>query len=400
MTMNIAVEIEITEVMSGYDRQTFWSQSRAGIIPGRTAVLTTQKAEIGGCDVYHAIHSLRSTDGGRTWSAPAPQDTLGRRALPDGGWVCPCDGTPAWHAPSGTLLATGHTARYGPDNRLAPEPRRRAPWYSVYDEGADAWAAWRTLALPEDPAWWNWGAGCTQRVDLEDGTLLLPIYGKGRDNTDRCHSARVLRCAFDGHDLTVLEIGPPLTHDVPRGFCEPSLTRFGGRFYLTLRNDEAGYVATSDDGLQFGAPQPWCFDDGQALGNYNTQQHWVTHSDALFLVYTRRGADNDFVMRNRAPLFLAQVDPEQLCIRRETEQIVAPNRGARLGNFGTTTVSPQESWIVVSEFMQRPDQDGMPGWQLSERYGGNNTTFLTRLRWGRPNSLAPAVAPPKETPTP
>ena len=39
----------------------------------------------------------------------------------------------------------------------------------------------------------------------------------------------------------------------------------------------------------------WRFDDGSPLGSYNTQQHWVTVGGGLFLVYTRKGADNDHI---------------------------------------------------------------------------------------------------------
>ena len=73
-------------------------------------------------------------------------------------------------------------------------------------------------------------------------------------------------------------------------------------------------------------------------GNYNTQQHWVSHSDALFLVYTRRGANNDHVTRHRAPLFIARIDPESLQVIRSSEQILVPEFGARLGNFGVTEI--------------------------------------------------------------
>ncbi len=39
-----------------------------------------------------------------------------------------------------------------------------------------------------------------------------------------------------------------------------------------------------------------------------------------FLVYTRRGADNDHVFRHRAPLFIAQVDPKRLDVIRASER--------------------------------------------------------------------------------
>ncbi len=83
----------------------------------------------------------------------------------------------------------------------------------------------------------------------------------------------------------------------------------------------------------------WTFDDGKELGSYNTQQHWLTHDDGLFLVYTRRGAGNDHVMRHRAPLFIAQVDPLRLRVIRATERVLIPERGATLGNFGAAPIN-------------------------------------------------------------
>ena len=140
-----------------------------------------------------------------------------------------------------------------------------------------------------------------------------------------------------------------LALDIKRGLYEPSIVRFRGRYYLTMRNDLKTYVSVSDDGLHFAPQQEWTFDDGEDLGSYNTQAHWVTLGDGLFLVYTRRGADNDHVMRHRAPLFMAQVDPDKLQVIRSTEKILVPERGATLGNSGVTVLNPNESWITVSE---------------------------------------------------
>ena len=128
------------------------------------------------------------------------------------------------------------------------------------------------------------------------------------------------------------------------------------------------------------------FDDGRGLGNYNTQQHWVTHSDGLFLVYTRRGADNDHVFRHRAPLFMARVDPEHLCVIRSTERVLVPNNGAQLGNFGTVNASPSESWVVTAEGMHGDSQDVM-NLDLTEQRGADNRAYLCRIRWNRPNGV-------------
>ncbi len=77
---------------------------------------------------------------------------------------------------------------------------------------------------------------------------------------------------------------------------------------MTIRaEDDRGYVTTSLDGLHWGQQRAWCWDDGEPLVMSSTQQRWLVHSDALFLVYTRRTAENARVVRWRAPLFVARV---------------------------------------------------------------------------------------------
>ena len=220
------------------------------------------------------------------------------------------------------------------------------------------------------------------RPDLPNGDILLPIYFKSKEQ--KTYRTTVLRCAFDGAKLTYREHGSELTIDDGRGLYEPSLTRFGDRYYLTLRNDSAGYVAVSKDGLHFDAPQKWLWDDGSDLGNYNTQQHWVTHSGGLFLVYSRKGANNDHVFRHRAPLFIAHVDPEKLRVVRRTERILIPERGARLGNFAVTEVSERETWVTVAEWMQTwgPNVIIPP----DNKYGADNSVYVARILWDQPNA--------------
>ncbi|MBU0606526.1 MAG: exo-alpha-sialidase, partial [Armatimonadetes bacterium] len=137
-------------------------------------------------------------------------------------------------------------------------------------------------------------------------------------------------------------------------------------------------------GLTYDEPRPWTFDDGEELGNYNTQQHWVTHSERLHLVYTRRGLNNDHVFRHRAPLVMAEVDPERLCVLRDTERVIIPERGARLGNFAVTDVSPQETWVTVSEWMQTWGPNPYD-YTICQQYGSDNAVFAGRIVWERGN---------------
>lgn len=374
-------QVKLETLSQGYDGKTCWVHPRAGAIPGATpsVVLTMQKLLLTGSDIFYALNDMRTDDLGKTWSPITEhQDTLGRRPEPNDIIVAACDFTPKWHAKSGKLLGTGHTVRYQGDKVV--HDRKREASYAVYDDKTRQWSAWTTLAMPEDAKFYNSGSGCVQRFDLENGDILLPIYFKAKE--DKYYRVTVLRCSFDGTTLRFIEQGNELALESGRGVYEPSLTRFKGRFYLTLRNDTAAYVCTSEDGLHFGEIKPWQFDDGMALGNYNTQQHWVTHSDALYLVYNRKGLNNDHVFRHRAPLVMAQVDTEKLAVQRATECILVPERGARLGNFAVTEVSDKETWVTVAEWMQKngPNVIIPP----DNPFGADNSVYAARILWRKP----------------
>jgi len=363
--------VKLEAVHSGFDRKMCWVHARAGVIPGPrpAVVMTMQKLLLSGSDVFYALHEMRSDDLGRTWSEPRRHETLKRRRN-DEIEIGICDFTPKWHAKTSKLLGTGQNVHYR-NNRVMGY-RHRQVAYSVYDEKARTWSRWRTMEMPDNVKFFNAGAGSTQRIDLPDGDILLPIYYKSDSKTERCYSATVARCRFDGRTLFYVEHGSELKLDVPRGFAEPSLARFGDRYFLTLRNDKAGWVTSGKDGLHFDKPVRWRFDDGKELGNYNTQQHWVTHPKGLLLVYTRRGAGNDHVFRHRAPLFIAQVDPARLRVIRRTERILVPQRGARLGNFGVVRVNDSETWVTVTEWMQP---------RGCEKHGADNSVYVARIIW-------------------
>jgi hypothetical protein len=100
------------------------------------------------------------------------------------------------------------------------------------------------------------------------------------------------------------------------------------------------------------------------------------------LAYTRHGADNDHIPRHRAPLFLAQVDPDQLHVLRATEKVLIPQRGATLGNFGASAITPDESWVTVAEGVWNDD---------ARKRGAKGATFLARVLWSRPNRMVMAA---------
>ncbi len=112
----------------------------------------------------------------------------------------------------------------------------------------------------------------------------------------------------------------------------------------------------------------------------------MTHSDGLFLAYTRRGANNDHIARHRAPLFVSWLDPQSLQVIRSTEQILLPERGVMLGNFGGAAIKANESWVTDAEFISRlvdPDAGKRP-----HPKGADGTLWVGRVKWSKPNLLA------------
>ncbi len=392
--MSVDYTLELDVPFEGYDRKTEWFQPRAATLPDGRIILTMTKSALWGSDIFLGIYYSVSDDMGKSWSEPTLISNLVMRELPDGYKEAPADIQGKYHKQTGKMLFTGGTAIYVPGEKggvCSDDSHPRDFIYCVFDPETNQWANWKRVKLPDNNQFYWALASCCDRWDLENGEILQPIYGisksefeKKKDAWKACYYATVIKCRFDGENLEYIDNGDILSIGTPRGFCEPSLTKFGDYFYLTLRNDVRGYVTRSKDGLHFEEPIPWRFDDGEELGSYNTQQHWVTHSDGLFLSYTRRGANNDEIIRHRAPLFLAQVDPDRMCVIRETESQIVPKRGAQLGNFGTANISESESWVITSECMHGDAKDPY-NLEITEKRGANNRIYVARIKWNKPN---------------
>jgi len=366
------------------DGRFLWYHPRAVAVPkavgdGPPDVLITLQKHLRTSDHYSGLSALRSEDFGTTWIGPRPVAELDWVREPGGVDVAVADVTPMYHPRSGKVIAVGAQVRYSPEGKqLEDRPRANQTAYAVFDPKAKRWSSWRRLEMPADDSFNFARSACAQFVVEPDGSVLLPFYIAR--SADVPYRVTVARCAFDGETLTYHEHGDVLALDVARGLYEPSLVRCGERYYLTIRNDLRGYVTTGGDGLHYRPVKAWTFDDGGDLGSYNTQQHWLTHRDGLFLVYTRRGANNDHVMRHRAPLFLAQVDPDRLHVIRATERVVVPERGAELGNFGAAAINDRESWVTVAEGVWNDE---------ARRRGAEGAVFAARVLWQEPGAAAP-----------
>jgi lysophospholipase L1-like esterase len=363
-----------------------WFHPRVAAIPvadsSTPIVICTLQKHLGVSDHYSGLYFMRSDDGGTTWTPPSLPKELDWKRV-NGETIAVCDVTPGWHRQSGKLLAIGIKLRYSDaGEHLLDQPRSHQCAYATYDPKTGAWTEWKMLAMPdEETKHFLVGPGCVQWLVRPDGTLLVPMYFKSKDSER--YQSTVLHGRFDGTTMELIEKGDELGLEEGRGLYEPSLALFQGTYYLTLRNDARGYVTTSQDGLHFEPVQPWTFDDGSELGSYNTQQHWLVHDQGLFLSYTRRGANNDHIARNRAPIFLAQVDPAKKHVIRATEKVLMPERGVMLGNFGGAAITPNESWVTDAEYMDEG--------KVHPR-GANGSVFAARVQWSQPNKNLAASA--------
>ncbi len=379
-TPRLDFEIKLETVLEHDDGKWLWFHPRVAAVPRPDReqvplVVMTLQQHLHVSDYYSGLSLMRTGDLGRTWTKPTPQAELAWREQPGGVTIAVADVTPGWHAPTEKMLFIGAQVRYSEKGRqLEDQTRSNQTAYAVYDPRSEACSNWRVLEMPADDKFNFARSACAQWLVQPDGSVLLPFYFS--PSADTPHSVTVVECAFDGKELRYLRHGDEIALNVDRGLVEPSIARYRGGYYLTLRNDRQAYVTHGADGLHYEPIKPWTFDDGQELGSYNTQQHWLTHSDGLFLVYTRRGADNDHIMRHRAPLFIAEVDPEKLQVIRDTERVAVPERGATLGNFGAAAITADESWVTVAE--------GVWNDQARER-GAKGAVFVARILWSRPN---------------
>jgi hypothetical protein len=364
---------------------TTWFHPRPCLVPGPKGhpTLFANLQEIGGSDYFGHVNWSASTDLGTTWSKPQPIPCLGRDPVKQhpGLLAGVCDVVPQYHAKTETILAMGHVVFYRGPRFARGDQLARYPVYTVRQKDG-SWSERKILKWNDPRGAFIYTNNCGQRVVMPDGDIMMSFtFGPRKDH----RMVAGVRCSFDGSELKIKEMGPALKNEVGRGLLEPSITQFKNQFFMTIRAEDGhGYVAVSPDGLNYRRKTAWAWDNGEPLTMSTTQQHWLTHSEGLFLVYTRKDKSNRNVIRWRSPLWVARVDPEKLCLIRETEQVVLPlvgdgankpNEVALMGNFAVTNLSPNESCVTVGEWLPKG--------------GSKGDTLLSRIRWNKPNQLAP-----------
>ena len=374
------MNIELKILRNGFDYKICW------VAPEVTAsaddllrVLSMTRLDLTGSDVFEGSFCSYSTDHGESWTEPVKPEAFSRRKNTYGGTSC-YEIFTKYHRASGQIVGFCTKVNYTPDNKVDHiHPRSIA--FTVLDQDDMSWSSPREIIVPEEIRK-DFAQLAALNVELENGDLLMPMaICRFPDHISSVYTARL---RVSGDKAEVVEYGSPLDQvRQPRGLYEPSLIKFKSRFFMALRNDITGYVTVSDDGLNYADPVPLCFDNGELLGNYNTQQRWVRNADdELYLIYTRRNADNDHVFRHRGPVMIARMEPDALRILRDTERILIPDRGARMGNFMATEINPRRSWFTVAEWMQNDERGyGRIGAEYCARFGSDNSVFLADITW-------------------
>jgi len=220
-------------------------------------------------------------------------------------------------------------------------------------------------ALPPDLSW-NW---YMSYIHLDSKTILQPFY----TSEGQCRSVQTMVARIEEDGIVPLYISNALTNHHQRGFLEPHLAQYGGRCFMTVRaEDKRGYIMSSDNsGRTWNTPVPWKWENGDEIPMHTTMTKLLSHSEGLALVYTRI-QDNNNVFRNRAPLYIADINEETLRLKRSTERIFVPDRGLPLGNFWVWPVNQHESYVVTAEW----PRDGRKN---------NGDVWLAKVKWKKTN---------------
>jgi hypothetical protein len=375
-------------ILHGRKNNQAWFEPAVGIIPGdqtNPPKVFVRATLLTGDDIGPQLF-LKTDDLGKSWSNPVLCQNWFKVPLENDVFEEPWFGF-FYHSLTKKFIAPGIThfvqdaGKYDSSihknetHYYAPQLKRSIV-YSLWDPLDADFTPWKRMRLPADLYLGIYQNG--QFHEMEDGTILIPgyYYGNPESKTGRnkYSNITVLRCRFDGNDLVFIEHGSVHTVEQNRGLHEPSVVYFKGNYYLTIRHDLRGYVTHSVDGLQYQDPVVWRFDDGEELGNYNTQQKWLKHEDSLYLVYNRKSELNNGVFRSRAPLFIAEVDADKLVVKKKTERIVFPEQSARMGNFNIVNVQENESWVITGEWLE----GNFPHSKEGQRFwvGWDNVNYL------------------------
>ncbi|GGD88418.1 hypothetical protein GCM10010911_53670 [Paenibacillus nasutitermitis] len=329
-------------------------------------------------DSVFALAYSVSDDLGDTWSERTMLPYQ-RRMMPNGFPGILVNPIPVYHEASGKVIILGVIATYDSDTQMG-----QYPGYAYYDPATDTFSS--DFYIMDYPATFAVSGGAIPYI-ADNGDIYWPIRAAQDAPNETYNSIRIAKLTFDGTTLTYVSQSEEiygtglLDGDGGRGGGEAHLTKSGNTYYLAIR-DNPGYpnkTAISTDLSNWSTPVDLAWDDGTPVtGASNTQIRWITHSNDLYLTYTRHSTDpdNTAVYRNRAPIWIAKFDTATQRIIRGTERILINMNGdgQPMGSgFSVTNATQETSFLATAEL-----------------YSGR--TMVARLNWDTPNALATVSA--------
>ncbi len=324
------------------------------ISPIPEGLLMTLQTFNGAGDTYGPPLYAISTDDCASWTQAEVIPPLDMVELAEDVYEGVADIRPFYHEKTNTTIVIGCTTSYGPkkliemDKDLHPEKYYQKPVYAIRDSSGN-YSERQNFFHPFFKDNKNWRIACPQIAILENGDVILPIY-YADPSEDREYSCCTMLCSFDGKTLKEKKVGAAVEVEAKYA-VEPSIVRFKDKFYMTIRaTDDHGYMATSNDGINWDKATPWKWDDSEDILLKSTQQHWMLLDDKIYLVYTRPTEDNADVRWSRAPLFFAEFAPSKKCLIKSTEEIAVPvmrkdGTAYLMGNFHVANISKERAII-------------------------------------------------------
>jgi hypothetical protein len=257
------------------------------------------------------------------------------------------------------------------------------PGYAYYDPSTESFSS--DFYIVSDYASLSGETGLSVPYIADNGDIYWALRIRC-DSQSTYHCVRVAKFTFDGTTLTYVsqsnKIYGTMWQDTDGGGDqnETALVKYNDVYYLSFRENNGfqNSISTSTDLSTWTTLEDLTWDDGTVVtGASTTHTRWITHSDGLYLVYTRASSsnpDNSSVFRYRAPLWIAKFDTATHRLIKSSERILLNMNGdLSIGTgFSVTNATPDATFVSTNE------------------WGDGARALMARIKWDTPNALAVA----------
>ena len=112
------MDVALHQIATTSDGTYCYVHARGLLLPQGKGLITLQKLDLSGCDLFDGIEMMKTSDGGKSFSPPRPCEKLRREYFENGISRVMCDATPFFHQKTKKILLTGHTAWYNEKGKI------------------------------------------------------------------------------------------------------------------------------------------------------------------------------------------------------------------------------------------------------------------------------------------